>query len=108
MGGRWGGAGLQGALPRQRRPEVALCSQRIAREDSKVEMLAMLIAMNPTAVSPTDKWTPGLSPALPTGGNWDSQGWLRLGRDFEGKTLLSSHKLNINAHVCRVCGDDFV
>jgi len=77
--GGWGGAGLQGALLGQSRPEVALCRKTVAREDSKVEMLALLIAMNPTAVSPTDKWTQGLSSALPTGGNWGSQGWFRLG-----------------------------
>lgn len=86
------------------RPEVALCRRRIAREDSNMEMLAPLMA----TVNPTDKWAQGLSSALPTEGNWDTQGQLRLGHDFEGKILLSSHKLKITVHVCRVCGDDFV
>lgn len=105
MGGSWGGAGLQGTLPGQWRPEVAFCRQKAY---GKVEMLTLLIAMNPTAASPTEKWTQGLLSALPTEGNWDSQGWLRLCRDFEGKTLLSSRKLNTNAYVCRVGGDDFL
>lgn len=64
--------------------------------------------MNPAAVSPTDTWAQGLSPARPTEGDRDSQRWLRLGGHFEGKTLLSYHTLNRNAHVCRVCGDDFL
>lgn len=68
MGGSWGGAGLQGTLPGQRRPEVAFCRQKAAREDGKVEMLTLLIAMNPTAASPTEKWTQGLLSAFPTEG----------------------------------------
>lgn len=71
-------------------------------------MSGLLIAMNPAAVSPTDMWAQGLSPARPTEGDRDSQRWLRLGGHFEGKTLLSYHTLNRNAHVCRVCGDDFL
>lgn len=52
--GRWRGAGLQGASPGQRRSEVAFWWRRTAGELSKEEMLAVLIAMNPTASQQVD------------------------------------------------------